>query len=501
MPHDTRTSRRSIFNAFWGAAWASACGALLIAALAPRAAAQQQAPASWTGAYSPAQAKRGEALYAKNCVQCHSKDLTGSQRGPAVAGPALVGRWSSRPLGDLLSYIQTQMPWNSQGGLTRQQNADILAFMLQRTGVTAGAKDLWVDGPSGRKTLPQRSPEYGKVAAVSTRRAQPLYTLEQAERGRVAFDKQCAYCHSVDPKLSTPKDLLEPLPSTFGGHFIERVVNDKVVYPTALALFSKLESMPGSDTRLVSDQQRVDIVAYLLQANGLPAGDREIPLDHDVMRLMMLNEPGFEPIFNGNNLSGWNFVTGSRCPEGEDGCAKYEPGNNVRVENGMIVCECSIHGYMYTDKQYKNFTLRFDTRFERPRYYAPEDDDELFSGGNGYFIHADFKNGVGYPRSIEIEGRHRDILEFVAVGAPKPVGPGKIDLEAKRRAIRPLGQWQSIEISSINGHIRTKLNGVPVSENDTNGVYNYAGHILFQTQGAKIYWRNLRVRVEPEVAR
>ena len=216
------------------------------------------------------------------------------------------------------------------------------------------------------------------------------------------------------------------------------------------------------------------------------------------MRLMMLNEPGFERIFNGKDFSGWNFVLGFGCQRGAEGCAKYEPGDNLRVENETIVCECHVHGYMYTDKKYKNFTLRFETRFERPAYWAPEDDDELFSGGNGYFIHTAVDN-PGYPKGIEIEGRHRDLLELLPIGADGKVDSGKIDLEAKRRAIRPLGQWNTIEISSINGHVKTKLNGVPVTSLTTDA-YNYAGHILFQTQGAKIYWRNIRIRVEPEGA-
>ena len=84
-------------------------------------------------------------------------------------------------------------------------------------------------------------------------------------------------------------------------------------------------------------------------------------------------------------------------------------------------------------------------------------------------------------------------------GAPwrrsSPGELGEIDLEAKRRAIRPLGQWNTIEISSKDGHVQTRLNGVPVSSVTTE-LYDYAGHIVFQIQGAKMYWRNIRIRVD-----
>ena len=469
----------------------TALAAFLLATLAPSVTAQQ-AQSPWNGVYSAEQAERGETLYTQNCIACHGRDLTGGERAPGVAGPGLVARWGERPLRELLDYVQLQMPLNSPGGLTRQQNADILAFMLQRTDVTAGAEDLWIDGEGSGPAPVRRSADYGTVATPSTTRAEAFYSEAQAVRGRLGFNRNCAYCHTVDPKLSTPDDLVRPLPSTFGGHFIERVVNDRVVYPHVLALYSKLRSMPAHNTRSITEQQRVDITAYILQANGLPAGDAEIPVDTDAMRLMMLNEPGFERIFNGKDFSGWSIVLGPDCLPAPAGCGRNEPLDVLRVENETIVCECHIHGYFYTDKKYKNFTLRFETRFERPTFFAPEDDDELFSGGSGYLIHADV-DSPGYPKSIEVEGRHRDLLEFFLIGGPGQAG--EVDLEAKRRAIRPLGQWNTIEISSEDGHVRTELNGVPVSSVETD-VYDYAGHIAFQTQGAKMYWRNIRIRVE-----
>ena len=482
--------------------WASSAGLramcavpvwLLITVCVPSTA-EAQDPLRWHGTYSAEQAQRGEALYAQNCIVCHGQDLMGGDRAPAAAGPALVARWSERSLRELLDYVQTQMPMNSPGGLTRHQNADILAFMLGRSGATPGSEDLWLDGAETRRPTPPRSADYGKVAIPSNQRADAFYTEVQAERGRLAFNRQCAYCHTVDPTLSTPEDLVEPLPRTFGGHFVERVMNDRVVYPHALALFSKLQSMPAHNTRSITDQQRVNIVAYILQANGLPAGDEEISVSTDAMRLMMLNEPGFERIFNGKNFTGWNFVIGANCLNTPESCATNTPLDVLRVENHTIVCECYMHGYFYTDKKYKNFTLRFDTRFERPAYFEPEDDDELFSGGSGYLIHADV-DSPGYPKSIEVEGRHRDLLEYVGIHGPGEMG--EIDLEAKRRAIRPLGQWNAIEISSKDGQVQSRLNGVLVSSSAATDFYDYAGHIVFQIQGAKMYWRNIRIRAEP----
>ena len=458
----------------------------------------QQVPSPWNGTYSTAQAARGEELYAQNCGACHSGDLMGSERAPALGGAGFAARWSGRPLGELLDYIQVLMPLLSPGGLTRHQNADILAFMLQRSGATPGDTDLWRDGPEGGSGPVRRSADYGKVATPSTKRADAFYNEEQATRGRLAFNRNCAVCHTVDPTLSTPEDLVRPLPRTFGGHFIERVVNDRVVYPHVLALYSKLRSMPLFDTRAITEQQRVDIVAYILRANGLPAGTEEIPVDIDAMRLMMINEPGFERIFNGRDFTGWNFVIGRNCAAAApNGCGRTEPLGVVRVERQTMVCECYINGHLYTDKKYKDFTLRFETKFERPPELAPEDDEELFSGGGGYKIFTELRDG-NVSRYIEIEGRHRDFLEFIRPGGSGTMG--ELDLEAKRRAIRPLGQWNAVEIGVNDGDMYAELNGVRMASVKRSD-YNYAdysdpGHIAFQIQGAKMYWRNIRIKVE-----
>jgi mono/diheme cytochrome c family protein len=452
----------------------------------------QQAKGLPDATYGAAQAERGGPLYAANCVACHGTDLLGGDRAPALAGPAFTARWSNRPLSELLDYMQVQMPLQSPGGLTRHQNADILAFVLRRNGIPVGQKDLADDGPDSASPLVQRRPGYGQVAKPSTKRAEAFYSEEQAKRGKLAFNRNCAFCHTVDPKLSTPEDLVQALPRTFGGHFIERVVDGKVVYPTVLALYSKLLSMPAFNTKAITEQQRVDIAAYILQANGLPSGTSEIPVNPDSMRLMMVNEPGFERLFNGWDFGGWNFVLGPNCAPAPNGCGKTEPGDVVRVEHETIICECNVHGYFYTDRKYKAFTLRFDTKFERPWELGDSDDEELFSGGGGYLIFSDI-GAAGYPKSIEVEGRHRDLLDFYAIGGPGKIG--QVDVEARRRAMRPLGQWNAIEILARNGQVHTSLNGVPISS-ITKHDYNHAGHIAFQVQGRKMYWRNIRINVE-----
>src|SRR3954452_24124315 len=90
----------------------------------------QKAKTQWDGVYNADQAKRGRAVYQDICAVCHSSNLYGTELAPSLRGAALTPRWGNRPLADLLDYIQLFMPLNSPDGLTRQQNADILAFIL-----------------------------------------------------------------------------------------------------------------------------------------------------------------------------------------------------------------------------------------------------------------------------------------------------------------------------------------------------------------------------------
>ena len=469
----------------------AACAAVAALTCVGPALQAQQAP-TWDGAFSADQVKRGEALYAGNCLACHSKDLAGGDRAPALAGPAFKGRWGTKPLAELLDYTQIQMPLTSPGGLTRHQNADILAFMLARNGAMAGTKDLWFDGPEGGSAPARRTPDYMKVATPSSRKGEAFYTEGQARRGKLAFNRNCAFCHTVDPRTSTPADLLQALPSTFGGHFLERVVDGKMVYPNVLMVYSKLLSMPAFNVKGITEQQRVDIASYILQANGYPSGPDEIPVDVDAMRVMSLNEPGFERIFNGKDFTGWNFNLGANCRAAPDGCGRTDPGDVLRVEKGTLVCECHVHGIFYTDKKYKDFTLRFDFMFEKPFELAPDDDEELFSGGGGYLIFSDI-GAPGYPKSIEVEGRYRDLGDYYAIGGPGKVGT--VDLEAKRRVMRPLGQWNHFEIAARGGTVVTSLNGTAISRIDKHD-YTDAGNIAIQSQGRKMAYRNIRIKAE-----
>src|ERR1700754_5141665 len=89
-----------------------------------------QAKSQWDGVFTQEQAKRGEAQYAEHCAACHGPDMTGGEMAPGLTGGEFSANWNDLSLGDLFERMRVSMPQNAPGSLSRNQNADILAFIL-----------------------------------------------------------------------------------------------------------------------------------------------------------------------------------------------------------------------------------------------------------------------------------------------------------------------------------------------------------------------------------
>lgn len=101
-----------------------------------------QTASVWDGVYTSAQADRGKSLYAQQCASCHGAGLDGSGAAPPLAGADFKSNWNGQTAGDLLDKMQTTMPADKPGQLSRARNADILAFLLASNDFPAGPKEL-----------------------------------------------------------------------------------------------------------------------------------------------------------------------------------------------------------------------------------------------------------------------------------------------------------------------------------------------------------------------
>jgi mono/diheme cytochrome c family protein len=97
----------------------------------------------WDGVYTDEQATRGEALYGEYCVRCHGATLQGNGEGAKpLTDAAFKSTWNGVPLGAMFDRIRLSMPQDKPGTMSRQQVADLLAFILRENKFPAGEAEL-----------------------------------------------------------------------------------------------------------------------------------------------------------------------------------------------------------------------------------------------------------------------------------------------------------------------------------------------------------------------
>jgi len=96
----------------------------------------------WDGVYTPEQAGRGQVLYANMCSTCHGLALNGGESAPPLSGGEFLSNWSGLTVGDLFERIRVSMPADNPGHITRQQNADIIAHILNVNQFPPGKTEL-----------------------------------------------------------------------------------------------------------------------------------------------------------------------------------------------------------------------------------------------------------------------------------------------------------------------------------------------------------------------
>ncbi len=186
---------------------------------------------------------------------------------------------------------------------------------------------------------------------------------------------------------------------------------------------------------------------------------------------------GFQALFNGKNLEGW--IGGTK---------------GYQVKDGVLISAKNGGGNLYTKKEYANFVFRFEF--------------QLQAGGN---------NGVGIRcengKDAAYNGMEIQILDDTApvYAKLKPYQyHGSIYgvVPAKRGHLKPLGEWNSEEITANGSHITVKLNGTVIVDADIEkagkpktidgrehpGLFNTTGHIGFLGHGHELKFKNLFIK-------
>jgi mono/diheme cytochrome c family protein len=102
----------------------------------------------------------------------------------------------------------------------------------------------------------------GQTAGTEATVRDKVYSQDQAKRGRASYDGKCASCHdggTMGPEL-------------WGDAFLTQWENKDVA-----SFYTRIqETMPEDAPGTLGEKEVLDIIAYVVQTNGFPAGDKEI---------------------------------------------------------------------------------------------------------------------------------------------------------------------------------------------------------------------------------
>lgn len=105
-----------------------------------------------------------------------------------------------------------------------------------------------------------------------------VYTAEQAARGAEAYAGHCAACHG------SSLEGIDVAPALTGATFFSNWNNT-----SAADLHERIKlTMPLQAPNSLGGRMVADIEAYILQVNGMPAGDLALPPNPALMRNVMI---------------------------------------------------------------------------------------------------------------------------------------------------------------------------------------------------------------------
>ncbi len=193
------------------------------------------------------------------------------------------------------------------------------------------------------------------------------------------------------------------------------------------------------------------------------------------------DQTGYVSIFNGQNLDGWQLRRADR--------------GGYRAEAGMLVCPADGGGYLFTDKQYGDFSFRFEFRMQS-------------GANNGIAIRSPLVDAK--PAYAGMEFQILDNDAFADKLKPTQYHGSLYDVAAaKRGALKAAGQWNEQEIRCRGSRITVTVNDVAILDVDLADVNDEAvrkkhpglsrtrGHIGLLGHGSRVDFRNLRVKELP----
>lgn len=191
------------------------------------------------------------------------------------------------------------------------------------------------------------------------------------------------------------------------------------------------------------------------------------------------SETEFTSLFDGKSLKGWKGATQA-----------------YRVEDGAIVCVSGTSGNLLSEKEYRDFVLRFEFKLTA-------------GANNGLGIRCPFvAEGNLHLTGIELQilddtaEKYKDLKPYQHHGSIYGIVP------AKQGSLKPVGEWNAQEVEVKGRRIKVTVNGQTIVDADLDeatkngtldgeehpGLKRESGHIGFLGHGDRIEVRKIAIR-------
>jgi len=203
---------------------------------------------------------------------------------------------------------------------------------------------------------------------------------------------------------------------------------------------------------------------------------REIPPEEANKMLASHDNKGFESIFDGKTLEGW------------DGAV-----DNYEVKDGAILCKPKKGGVLYTKAEYDDFVARVE--FKLPP-----------AGNNGLAIRYPGKGDAAYSGMCELQVLDSEHPSYAKLDPRQYHGSAYGMVPAHRGYLRPTGEWNFEEVTVKGSKIKVELNGTVILDCDLSTVKEYMsnsahpgkdltkGHFGFCGHNDPVEFRALSIR-------
>lgn len=186
----------------------------------------------------------------------------------------------------------------------------------------------------------------------------------------------------------------------------------------------------------------------------------------------------YKPLFNGHDLTGWTLKRANR--------------KGYHVEQGKLVCPADGGGFLFTEKEYSDFSLKFDFKLTKAANNGIAIRCPLVDQKPAYEgMEIQVLDNKGYPKKLKPAQYHGSVYDVVP---------------AKRGALKPVGEWNQEEIICRGSKITVIVNDIPILQTDLAdikdkqvlarhpGLKNQSGHIGLLGHGSHVEYKNIRIK-------